>query len=460
MSRCNSWRALPVLLWAVQSVAFPVRASELRVLLDAEAGVRSDGNYGQAARARVAPEGPEDIVEPEDVEDTSVGRASLRLQLSYDLRERLLLALGYSPSYERTFGDDQELTGTAHRFDLGLRGDLSRRLAIDLRERLFKGTNLDFEVPLNAADSLAAARRGDQLQHSLDVGLTQALTRRFSLRAGIGHTQREFEDPALFDAETLGADLGAAWQWSEFQSIEAMAGLQTFEFENGRQTDVKTLGVGYVQPLGRDTELRLEAGSFSVETVRPGRVVAPAEPETPGESEPVPPGTSQELERVESTGWRGAAQLSQQRRLFHWDLGYRHDVAPGYGLGRETRVDNVFAGISTTIGRRLVLGLDGNASRHRDLEEREELVGRSGELLEFAAGTARVSWAILPALRLTGGYSRVWQRSDVEAFDDLSYGRYFLGLAFRIFERGDSPRTPDELNRRGEPTDDAEPDDQ
>jgi hypothetical protein len=45
----------------------------------------------------------------------------------------------------------------------------------------------------------------------------------------------------------------------------------------------------------------------------------------------------------------------------------------------------------------------------------------------------------------------------VQLFDDLSYDRYFLGLAFRIYRTGDKPRAPEELERGGEPTD-AEPD--
>jgi hypothetical protein len=48
----------------------------------------------------------------------------------------------------------------------------------------------------------------------------------------------------------------------------------------------------------------------------------------------------------------------------------------------------------------------------------------------------------VPSLRLTGGYSRVWQRARVEPFDDLSYSRYFLGLAFRIFSTGETPKNP------------------
>jgi hypothetical protein len=100
--------------------------------------------------------------------------------------------------------------------------------------------------------------------------------------------------------------------------------------------------------------------------------------------------------------------------------------------------------------------VDGNGARQRDLD-----AAVSEPLTEFAAGTLRLSWGFTPDLRLTGGYSRVWQRSRVQLFDDLSYDRYFIGLAFRIYRTGENPRAPEELERRGEPTNadaDAQPD--
>jgi len=120
-------------------------------------------------------------------------------------------------------------------------------------------------------------------------------------------------------------------------------------------------------------------------------------------------------------------------------------------VARAVEADNAFLGASTQIGRRLTLGVDGNGSRQRDLD------AAAGSLTELAAGTLRLSWGLTPALRLTGGFSRIRQRSRVQLFDDLSYDRYFLGLTFRIYQRGDKPRAPEELGRGGEPTD-AEPD--
>lgn len=452
MTRRDTWHILPLLLGVALASPALGQQGDLRIVLDAEAGAYSDGNYRQIARN-----------EEEAEEDAMLARGRLNLQLSYTLFDRLYLALGYSPSYERVFnaedadGEEQELSGTGHRLDFGVRGDLTRRLAFHVRERLVSAPNLDLELPATARGELAATRRGDQIHHGLDVSLNHQLTQRASVLAGLSHSLREFEDPALFDAETLGANLGAAYNWTERQVFEATAGTELFEFENGRETDVQTLGLGYIHPLGESAEFHFEAGIFSVETVRRGRApVVNGEPGT-GPTEP------RELRDVEATGWRGAVSFSQRRRLFGWDAGYRHDVRPGYGLGRETEVDNLFAGISTSIGRRLLLGLDGNASWHGDVEDDDTGgldggdEGRdSGSLMEFAAGTARVSWAVLPSLRLTGGYSRVWQRSDVEPFDDLSYDRYFLGLAFRIFERGETPHLPGDLERRGEPTDDED----
>ena len=78
------------------------------------------------------------------------------------------------------------------------------------------------------------------------------------------------------------------------------------------------------------------------------------------------------------------------------------------------------------------------------------MCGGHGALTEFAAGTARAWLEPGPgAPRLEGGYSRdlaarpAWSRSP-----DLSYGRYFLNLAFRIYSRGETPQEPEHL---GEP---------
>lgn len=426
----------------------PAVAGELRVTLDGEAGVRSDGNYGQVAQVAGA---------DDEVKEQELARAALNLLLSWTQQDRFQLALGYSPSYERSL-DDDELTGTAHRLDLALRADLTRRLFFQARERLLSSPNLDLYQPVIAGEPVAVPRRGDQLLHGLDLSLTHELSRRAAWFVGATHSRRTFEDEGLFDTETLGGTVGGSWRWTEQQVFEATAGASVFSYENDRETDVRTLGLAYQHPLGQDTLLRVEAGSFWVEASNPGRprVIDP-DPVGP-DGEPLPPIVETVVDEESKTGWRGGVRLNQQRRLFNWNVGYRHDVSPGYGLGRESEIDAAFLGISTNVGRRLVLGLDGNASRQ------QEIVGSLGESddaeerdLEFAAGTARLSWAILPALRLTGGYSRIWQSSKVEPFDNLSYDRYFLGLSFRIFSTGETPRSPGELQR---PEEEIEEDEQ
>lgn len=419
---------------AVFLCALPAGAGELRVLLEGETGVRNDGNLRQTG----------DQAGEADPQD--VGRAALRLLLSYNAQNRFDLALGYSPSYERSF-DDSSLAGATHRLDLGLRGALTRRLAVDVRERLLSAPGLDLYTPTASADSIAVSRRGRQLFHNLDIGLHNALTRRTTFDVGVSNSVRRFEEDDLANAQSLGATLGASFHSDEDRVFEGSAGLERFSWERGREANVRTLEASYTHPFNRFTRLSLEAGSFYVEQRQPRRL-------TPDNPEPLP----EEPFTESKTGWRGGVRVSQERRLFQWNVGYRHDVAPGYGVARAVEAENAFLGVSTNIGRRLTLGLDGNGSRQRDLND-----AATEPLTEFAAGTFRLSWGFTPSLRLTGGYSRIWQQSRVQLFDDLSYDRYFLGLAFRIYHTGDKPRAPEELERggdsTGEPTDaDAQPD--
>ncbi|HKH43240.1 MAG TPA: hypothetical protein VKM72_01105 [Thermoanaerobaculia bacterium] len=438
-------QALPLILATLALLARPAAAGELRVTLDGEAGVRSDSNYGQVEQAG------------EDVENRELGRAGLNLNLSWNQLDRWQIALGYSPSYERSL-DDAELSGTAHRLDLAVRGDLTRLLSLQARGRLLSSPNLDLYQPVVAGEPMAVPRRGDQLLYNMDVSLNHELTRRLSIVGGAQASQRRFDDPALFDSETLGGHLGAAWRWTEEHTFEAMVSTSMFSYENGRETDVRTLNLGYERPLGPNIRLSFDGGAFWVKASDPGRPLLIPDPS----DDPADPADLSGSTREDSkTGWRGGIRVSQQLQLFNWDAGYRHDVAPGFGLGRESKVDNGFVGVSTTIGRRLTLGLDGNASRHRELEDDRNDLGTAADArdLEFAAGTARLSWAIFPSIRLSGGYSRIWQSSKVEPFEDLSYDRYFLGLAFKIFSRGEAPRSPEDLEHRGEQTDAAaEPD--
>jgi hypothetical protein len=211
----------------------------------------------------------------------------------------------------------------------------------------------------------------------------------------------------------------------------------------------------------------VEAGIFSVESTLLRRAVVAlpdgALPDAPDEA-PGPPVVEEVLVEESDEGWRGALSVSRQGRFIGWNLGYRHDVSAGFGLGEPTEADSAFAGLSYSPTRRLTLGLDGNAARHEALgdEEPDVVIPSDPDTLrgdeplnEFAAGTFRLSWSFFQGLRLTGGYSRIWQSSRVEPFEDLSYDRYFLGLAFRIWSSGETPREPD---LQGEPTDEARDD--
>lgn len=441
------------------ALASPAAAGELRTVLEAEAGVRSDGNYDQRLQA----DGAED-------EGQELARAGFHLRLSY-LLPRLQLAMNYSPSYEWVL-DSADVNGTTHRLDLGMVANLTRRLQLSVRERLLSSPNLDLYGPFSEAEPIVVARRGDQLSQSLDVGLNQELTRRASLLLGATHTLRTFEDEDLSDTETLAARIGANWELLENRNFDIFATAGYYDFgerrfpDDGtgtpqvarpaREADVQTLNLAWSQPIFRDGRFRVEGGVFSVDSTRDLRVEG-----LPGE----PPAFLQ----VEDshTGWRGGLQLSRQMPVVGWNLGYRHDVSAGNGLGRATEVDAGFAGISGNVGRNLVLGLDANLSRHQDLEDGDSdpitpedpdvLAGERDRLAEFAAGTARFSWSFSRVARLTGGYSRIWQESRVEPFEDLSYSRYFLGLALQLYRTGDEPRDP---AHAGEMEDDDEPDSQ
>lgn len=394
-------------------------AGQLRLLLEGEAGLRDEGGYGQQ----------QDPLLRRNDQDRALARAGIDLQLSYEL-QRLNLALGYSPYYERGV-HDPDLAGTTHRLDFGLLGDLTRQLTLDVRDHLLKTPNLDLYAPAASPETTVVTRRGDQLNNTLSVSLTEAFSQRASLLLGATHDLRQYQDDNLYDSETLGGRLGAAFELSRGQRIEAAAGVDRYDYKRQGDSDVRTVGVAWATALGRSSHLRLEGGVYGVDST----IVPPGVPGAPAE-------------RVSDSGWRGGLQFAQERRLFHWNLGASHDISPGAGLGRAVTADNAFAGLSTAVGRHLTLGLDGSASRQRDLPNvRSQGVDPNGALTEFAAGTARFGWSFAPAFRLDGGYSRVWQRSRVAEFANLSYSRYFLSLAFRIYSTGETPVAPANLGR-------------
>jgi hypothetical protein len=429
--RGEARRLLPLFLLLL---AGPADAGEFRFVAEGEAGV-TDSRY--------------DDVEGVQVSDyESIGRAAFDLRLSYAL-QRLDLALAYSPAYERSL-ENSELSGLSHRLAFGLAGDLTRRLRLSVQERLYQTPDLDPYEPVASPETIAVTQRGDQLAHSLDVSLDHAMTRRTSLGLGLSHGRRIYEEESLFDSESLGARFGIGWSFTPDRRIDATAGLGRYEYENRNEADVRSLGVGYSREIGRDGQLSVNAGYWSLEqTVRFDLLGEPLE---------VP------VEQEEETGWSGGLHFSHGRERIRWALGYSHDVSPGAGLGRAAEVDNVFAGLSTSVGRRWSFGLDANASRQEDLLGEPEVddTGEGGPIVlqdvntEFLAGSARVGWNLGQILRLTGGYTRVWQRARRGPFDDLSYDRVFLGLAVRIYDTGETPTEPALVGESS----DEEPDDQ
>jgi hypothetical protein len=406
-------KLFPVFFLSLSLLTGSAEAGELRFVLDGEAGV-TDSTY-------------DDVEEGVRVNDyESIARAALDLRLSYAL-QRLDLALSYSPAYERSL-ENSEIAGTSHRLAFGLAGELTRRLTLSIQERLYQTPDLSPYEPVASPETIAVTQRGDHLVHGLDVSLSHALTRRTSLSLGLAHGRRIYEENDLFDSETLGAQFGAGWSLTPDRRIDATAGLARYEYENRNEADVRTLGVGFTREIGRDGQVSVDGGYWSVEqTLRFGPVGEPLEM-------PVD---------QEETGWRGGLHLSFGREVIRWAVGYSHDVSPGAGLGRAAEVDNLFAGISTSLGRSWSFGLDANASRQNDLLD---LAGEGGEAVdvntEFLAGTVRASWNLGQILRLTGGYTRVWQRARQTSFEDLSYDRLFLGFGVRIYDTGETPTEP------------------
>jgi hypothetical protein len=450
----NLWKVGALL---TLSFAAPASAGDFRVVLDAEGSVRSDGNYDQVQRT--------DEVGLEDEGEEHVARAGFNLRLSYEL-PRWVLALGYSPSYEWVL-DASEVHGTTHRLDFGLSGNLTRRLSMQVRERLLSSPGVDLYSPFLTGEPIGVTRRGDQLTHAFDVGLAQTLTRRTSLLLGATHTLRTFEQEDFSDTETLAARIGVGTELAEDRRLDFIATAGNYDFGERQRpglggdlteqaADVQTLSAVWQQPFLRDGRFRVEAGMFAVDSTRTLLIPAPEDPEDPEDTEP-----TRVNQDFEQTGWRGGLELSRQLELFGWNVGLRHDVSAGVGLGRTTEVDNVFAGLSANVGRRLVLGLDGSFSRYDDLDNDLEndagpdvVLVPEDRILESSAGTARFSWGFSTIARLTGGYSRIWQESRVAPFEDLSYSRYFVGLALQLYRTGDEPQDP---ARQEEPEDD-EPD--
>lgn len=296
----SSWRGLgriAVLCPLLALAAGPaLAAGELRLFVEGEAGVRNEGDYGQ--------DGP--LLRSRD---QAVGRAGLNFDLSYQ-RERLQLAMGYSPAYERGFDDPGRISGVSHRLDFGLVGDLNQRLRLSVRELLFSSPTLDLYAP-GQADTDAAPSQGDQLVHGLNVQLDSAVSRRASLTAGVSHGVRQYRGSDLADSRELVGRLGAGFELARGRRVEISADAGRYDYGERGEADIRSAGLAWSTELGRSSRLRLEGGAYSADsTLRLTSV----------EGEPFFVGRSDH-------GWRGGAQLSQDRRRFHWGLGLSHDIS-------------------------------------------------------------------------------------------------------------------------------------
>ena len=260
--------------------------------------------------------------------------------------------------------------------------------------------------------------------------------------SSVTHSLRRYEDPNLIDSQTLGARLGAAFELARGSRLEAALGADRYDYGQRGSSDALTVGLAYATDLGRANHLRLEGGAYSERSDLRAANLPAVGPRV----------------RQNDTGWRGGLQFARDERLFHWSLGASHDISPGAGLGYAVTADNAFLGLSTAVGRRLALGLDGNLSRQRNLPF-EVPSGQSDRrtLTELRAGTARAGWTFAPGFRLEGGYSRIWQRAQVAPFANLSYARYYVNLAFRLYSAGENPLQPASLGR---PTTDEKSDSQ
>jgi len=172
-------------------------AGELQVLLEAVAGVRSDGNYLQSAEPL-----PTTAEEQQSVRRHTVGRGGLNLDLNYR-RPRLDFALGYSPTYEQSLRD-RGLNGVTHRLRLGMLGNVSRRTTFSLDERLIASPNLELVAiaPTDVPTTMAVPRRGNELIQRADAGFTFAATPHVSYFLNGYQTTRTFSEAGLIDSDT------------------------------------------------------------------------------------------------------------------------------------------------------------------------------------------------------------------------------------------------------------------
>jgi len=416
LSRGSSgrWRFLaPALLLLAPTAPPAFAAGQLRVLLEAEAGARSDGNY--------------------DVRDTtgaaattgsrSTGRGGFNLNLSYALR-RLDLALEYSPFYEqdlnRREGTDS-LSGLTHRLNLAANAALSERSRLHLSERLLSSPTFTLYGP-TLGETVVAPRRGNELYQDFDSELDTDLTRRTAFFLGASESLHRFADPALSDSRGVGGRTGLRFQLDAERNLEIKAVASSFRF-TGLTSDVVEATAALAKIFGHGSALRLELGGFAVRS-------------QPAADRP----------SLTSNGVEGDFQLTHQRERLRWDGELRHGIAPGVGIGRPVVLDSAVVGVST-LGRRTTVGLSASAARSRDFANLAQLQSAEEQrsdrrLVDFVAATLDASWSFADRGRLHGEVSRVWQTSSLAAFDNVSYNRYFLGIALAVYKTGETPLHP------------------
>lgn len=434
--------AAPAMLAALVLLPAPAAAGELRAVVEATAGLREDGNYFQSEVVPPNPGGPDDPEDPENPEpddenlDSQVAVAGLRASLSY-LLPRKAFALVYAPSWERNLDYDDIGDDVAHRLDLGYTAEASRISRISIRERLLYSPNVELS-PSFLDDTLVVTRRSDQLRHAFSMDVATNMTRQWILNFGISHTYRNYEAPELIDTWSAGSTVGLSYSVEPRTAWGFGVSYQVYDYDV-RSDDVQSLFGTYRVELVRDLDLNVSAGVFRVEETRerliPGPVPTPGPQPTPQIEEPL--GETEEVRN----GWQGGFGLAGSRERFSWTVGYDHGVNPGYSLGRSVESDRVRAGIAVPLTRRIGFGLNGTATRNSDLDpDSDEAAG--SDINEFAAGNASLDWAFANWGRVSGNYSRVWQESEIEALSDLSYDRFTIGIAVRLYATGETPIEP------------------
>jgi hypothetical protein len=420
------WRFLAPALLLLAQPAQPVRAAmpempagQLRVLLEAEAGARSDGNYDVR-------NGPDVTGASSSAGSRSTGRGGFNLNLSYTLR-RLDFALEYSPFYEqdlnRREGTDS-LSGLTHRLNLAANAALSERSSLHLSERLLSSPTFTLYGP-TLTETVVAPRRGNELYQDFDSELDTNWTRRTVTFLGASQSLHRFADPALSNSRGVGGRAGLRFQLDAERNLEVKAEASSYRF-TGLSSNVVEATAALAKIFGHGSALRLELGGFTASS-------------QPAANRP----------SLRSSGIEGDLQLTHQRERLRWDGELRHGIAPGVGIGRPVGLDSAVVGVST-LGRRTTLGFSASAARSRDFANLAQLEPAAEQrsdrhdrrLVDFVAATLDASWSFADRGRLHGEVSRVWQTSSLAAFDNVSYNRYFLGIALALYKTGETPLHP------------------